>query len=225
MPTAYQGRAWLRVLGHAVTGPLGSPLPRLPLRVPADWPGGVGHEGDASLGERGVPELCRVAPPEASENRAAACWQPSRARSTIFMRLACPCVQCSAKRTGWRCSWRGSYRYPNSCGGTPPTRSGGWARFGVRCWTECSFSDAGSCGRCWLRMPALTTATVRTRLGAGAAGRAERFSGRAGRETELLIRPVGLLCRVQYVTHNSGVLGLDPAVGGADVQRRHGFDA
>ena len=53
----------------------------------------------------------------------------------------------------------------------------------------------------------------------------ERFSGRVGRETELLIRPVGLLCRVQYVTHNSGVLGLDPAVGGADVQRRHGFDA
>ena len=43
-------------------------------------------------------------------------------RSTIFMRSACPCVQCSAKRTGWRCSWRGSYRYPNSCGGTPPTR-------------------------------------------------------------------------------------------------------
>jgi hypothetical protein len=86
-------------------------------------------------------------------------------------------------------------------------------------------SDAGGCGRCWLRMPALTTATVRTRLGADAAGPAERFSGRAGRETELLIRPVGLLCRVQYVTHNSGVLGLDPAVGGADVQRRHGFDA
>jgi hypothetical protein len=85
MPTAYQGQAWLRVLGHAVTRPLGSPLPRLPLRVPADWPGGVRHEGDASLGERGVPELCRVAPPEPSENRAAACWRLSRARSTIFM--------------------------------------------------------------------------------------------------------------------------------------------
>jgi hypothetical protein len=98
MPTAYQDQAWLRVLGHAVTGPLGSPLPRLPLRVPADWPGGVGHEGDASLGERGVPELCRVAPPEASENRTAACWQLSRARSTIFMRSACPA--CSVQQSG-----------------------------------------------------------------------------------------------------------------------------
>jgi hypothetical protein len=224
MPTAYQDQAWLRVLGHAVTGPLGSPLPRLPLRVPADWPGGVGHEGDASLGERGVPELCRVAPPEASENRAAACWQPSRAapRSSCAQPVL-RAVFSKADRLAVFMAW--VLPLPNSCGGTPPTRSGGWVRFGVRCWTECSFSDAGSCGRCWLRMPALTTATVRTRLGAGAAGRAERFSGRAGRETELLIRPVGLLCRVQYVTHNSGVLGLDPAVGGADVQRRHGFDA
>src|SRR5436190_21812102 len=98
MPTACQDQAWLRVLGHAVTGPLGSPLPRLPLRVPADWPGGAGHEGDASLGERGVPELCRVAPPEASENRAAACWQLSRARSTIFMHSACPA--CSVQQSG-----------------------------------------------------------------------------------------------------------------------------
>ena len=225
MPTAYQGQAWLRVLGHAVTGPLGSPLPRLPLRVPADWPGGVGHEGDASLGERGVPELCRVAPPEASENRAAACWQLSRAAP----RSSCaqPVLACSVQQSGQAGGVHGVglTATPTPAVGRRLRGSGGWARFGVRCWTECSFSDAGSCGRCWLRMPALTTATVRTRLGAGAAGRAERFSGRAGRETELLIRPVGLLCRVQYVTHNSGVLGLDPAVGGADVQRRHGFDA
>ena len=45
------------------------------------------------------------------------------------------------------------------------------------------------------------------------------------RDTELLYRPVRLLCPVQYVTHSSGALGLDPAAGGADVQRRHGFDA
>jgi hypothetical protein len=44
-------------------------------------------------------------------------------------------------------------------------------------------------------------------------------------DIELLRRPVRLLYPVQYVTHSFGALGLDPAAGGADVQRRHGFDA
>jgi hypothetical protein len=42
----------------------------------------------------------------------------------------------------------------------PP--SGGWARFGVRCWTGCSSLAVGSYGRCWPSTPTITTATVHT---------------------------------------------------------------
>ena len=224
MPTACQDQAWLRVLGHAVTGPLGSPLPRLPLRVPADWPGGVGHEGDASLGERGVPELCRVAPPEASENRAAACWQLSRAaprsscaqpvlravfsksyRLAVFIAWVLPLPQLLRWDAAYAELWVGAVRREVL---------DRMLIFGRRQLRSVLAENAGPYNGHRPHAP-----------WGRRAGRAERFSGRAGRETELLIRPVGLLCRVQYVTHNSGVFGLDPAVGGADVQRRHGFDA
>lgn len=173
MPTAYQDQAWLRVLGHAVTGPLGSPLPRLPLRVPADWPGGVGHEGDASLGERGVPELCRVAPPEASENRAAACWQLSRAaprsscaqpvlravfskadRLAVFMAWVLPLPQLLRWDAAYAERWVGAVRREVL---------DRMLIFGRRQLRSVLVENAGP-----------TTATVRTRLGAGAAGRAER---------------------------------------------------
>jgi hypothetical protein len=118
MPTAYQDQAWLRVLGHAVTGPLGSPLPHLPLRVPADWPGGVGHEGDASLGERGVPELCRVAPPELSRAAPRSSWaQPvlravfSQAdRLAVFMAWVLPLPQLLRWDAAYAERWVGAVR-------------------------------------------------------------------------------------------------------------------
>jgi hypothetical protein len=94
MPTAYQDQAWLRVLGHAVTGPLGSPLPRLPLRVPADWPGGVGHEGDASLGERGVP--VPGPPVMITASFLSACLARSTARSAISK-----ATLCSSSNVNW----------------------------------------------------------------------------------------------------------------------------
>jgi hypothetical protein len=59
---------------------------------------------------------------------------------------------------------RGSRCCARRCGhpGRMPTRSGGSAPFGVRCWTGCSSSDACSCSRCWPRTPIITTSTVRT---------------------------------------------------------------
>jgi hypothetical protein len=41
------------------------------------------------------------------------------------------------------------------------------ASFGGRCWTGCSSSGAGSCGRCWPSMPIITTATADSAPGAG----------------------------------------------------------
>ena len=43
-----------------------------------------------------------------------------------------------------------------------PMRSGGWARFGGRCWTGRWSSDVGSWCRCWPSTPTITTSTVHT---------------------------------------------------------------
>jgi hypothetical protein len=91
---------------------------------------------------------------------------------------------------------RGSRCCPRQCGprGPMPTRSGGWALSGVRCWTGCSSSDASSCGRCWPSLPTITTATGCMRLGAGTAARARRAGGRrAGREGRAADRIGGLI--------------------------------
>jgi hypothetical protein len=54
--------------------------------------------------------------------------------------------------------------HPRRCGrhGPTPTRSGGRAPFGGRCWTACSSSEADSCVRCWPSTPTTTTFTVHT---------------------------------------------------------------
>jgi hypothetical protein len=43
-----------------------------------------------------------------------------------------------------------------------PTRSGGWARFGGRCWIGCWSWEAGSCRLYWPSTLTTTTATART---------------------------------------------------------------
>jgi len=62
--------------------------------------------------------------------------------------LAAEGIRCSARRCGHL--------------GRMPTRSGGSAPFGVRCWTGCSSSDADSFDRCWPSTPTITTFTVHT---------------------------------------------------------------
>jgi putative transposase len=76
-----------------------------------------------------------------------------RDRDTKFTARSMRCLP----SRGSRCSPR---RYGRR--GPTPTRSGGWAPFGGRCWTGCSSSEADNCDRCWPSTPTITTFTART---------------------------------------------------------------
>ena len=77
------------------------------------------------------PAAMPTATPGAAPGVPAATW-PSAPRSSCTP--ACPACKCSAKWTRWRCSWRGSYRYPSS--GFPA-----WSMAAIRS----SLTSAGTC--------------------------------------------------------------------------------
>ena len=73
-------------------------------------------------------------------------------------------IRSSPLRSTWSLPPRGSRCCAFRCGylRRMPTRSGGWARYGVSAWIGCSSSDVGIWRRCWPSTPITTTGTVRT---------------------------------------------------------------